>query len=65
MHHLDELLEDLQLRLGTLTRFKQWLLPIDPGDFAPATTHLLARHAALSVHPPVMDMAQRRTGSPS
>lgn len=65
VHHLDELLEDLQLRLGTLTRFKQWLLPIDPGDFAPATTHLLARHAARSVHPPAIDMAQRRTGSPS
>ena len=44
VHHIDELLADLNLRLGVLTRIKQWLLPIDPGDFAVVTTRLLARH---------------------
>lgn len=45
VHHIDELLADLNLRLGAMTRFKQWLLPIDPGDFAVVTRRLLARHA--------------------
>jgi cation diffusion facilitator CzcD-associated flavoprotein CzcO len=44
VHHIDELLNDLRLPLGALTRFKQWLMPIDPGDFAGATKALLRRH---------------------
>jgi dimethylaniline monooxygenase (N-oxide forming) len=44
LHHLDELLGDLDLPLGRLTRFKQWFRPIDPGDFAWLTPCLLGRH---------------------
>jgi hypothetical protein len=44
VHHIDELLGDLKLPLGAFTRFKQWLTPIDPGDFKGVTTKLLARH---------------------
>jgi cation diffusion facilitator CzcD-associated flavoprotein CzcO len=43
VHHIDELLADLKLPLGAFTRFKQWLMPINPGDFAPVTRRLLAR----------------------
>jgi dimethylaniline monooxygenase (N-oxide forming) len=44
LHHLDELLADLDLPLSPLTRFKQWFWPIDPRDFAWITPSLLGRH---------------------
>ena len=44
IHHIDELLVDMKLTLNPLTRFKQWLMPVNPGDFASATTKLLRRH---------------------
>ena len=44
LHHVDELLQDLQLPLGVLTRIKHWLLPVNPADYAPATRALLARY---------------------
>jgi hypothetical protein len=44
VHHIDELLADLNLPLDGPTKIKQWLLPIDPADFAYATRDLLARH---------------------
>lgn len=44
VHHIDELLADLRLPLGRFTRFKQWLRPIDPGDFAVVTRRLLQRN---------------------
>jgi dimethylaniline monooxygenase (N-oxide forming) len=44
VHHIDELLQDIQLPLGAFTRFKQWLQPIDPRDFAGVTTALLKRY---------------------
>ena len=51
VHHIDELLADLNLRLGLLTRIKQWLVPIDPGDFAVVTRRLLARHGREAATP--------------
>lgn len=44
VHHLDELLADLQLTLPALRRFAQWFRPIDPAHFAGLTPALLARH---------------------
>ena len=44
LHHVDELLDDIGSPLGVLTRFKQWLLPIAPGDYYVATQRLLARY---------------------
>jgi cation diffusion facilitator CzcD-associated flavoprotein CzcO len=46
VHNIDELLQDMGLPLGVLTRFKQWLGPVDPADYAVVTRQLLARHAA-------------------
>ena len=43
VHHLDELLADMQMTLSPLIRLKQWLLPIDPRDFAFATQSLVER----------------------
>ena len=44
LHYVDELLQDLRLPLGVMTRIKHWLLPVDPADYAPATRALLARY---------------------
>jgi dimethylaniline monooxygenase (N-oxide forming) len=44
VHHIDELLQDMRLPLGRATRFKQWLGPIDPADYAVVTRRLLKRH---------------------
>ena len=43
VHHLDELLADMQMTLSPLIRLKQWLLPIDPRDFAFASQSLVER----------------------
>ena len=42
MHHIDELLADMDIKLNPLVRLKQWLLPIDPSDFASVTQHRLS-----------------------
>ncbi len=34
MHQIDELLEDMGLPIGPLQRFKEWQLPVNPGDYA-------------------------------
>lgn len=34
------------LQLGLMTRFKQWLMPIDPRDYRVVTQRLLRRHPA-------------------
>jgi cation diffusion facilitator CzcD-associated flavoprotein CzcO len=44
VHHIDELLRDMGLQLGAATRFKQWLNPIDPRDYAVVTQRLLRKH---------------------
>lgn len=46
VHNIDELLQDMGLPLGAVTRFKQWLGPVDPADYAVVMRQLLARHAA-------------------
>jgi dimethylaniline monooxygenase (N-oxide forming) len=46
VHNIDELLRDMGLQLGLMTRFKQWLLPIDPRDYRVVTQRLLRRHPA-------------------
>lgn len=46
LHHIDELLADMGLRLGLLQRIKQWLLPVDPGDYAYVEKSVLARYGA-------------------
>jgi cation diffusion facilitator CzcD-associated flavoprotein CzcO len=43
VHHIDELLADMDLSLGRMTKLKQYLMPIDPGDFAGATRALRKR----------------------
>ncbi len=48
VHNIDELLRDMGLQLGLLTRFKQWLNPIDPSDYRIVTRRLLRRHPAAS-----------------
>jgi hypothetical protein len=45
VHQIDELLADMDLSLGGMTKFKQFLLPIDPSDFAAATRTLVQRLA--------------------
>jgi dimethylaniline monooxygenase (N-oxide forming) len=44
LHHIDELLQDMRVPLGLGTRVKQWLLPTDPADYAPAIQTVLARY---------------------
>ena len=48
VHQIDELLNDMRLPLAAMTRFKQWVMPVNPADFAVATARLLKRyqHAA-------------------
>jgi len=43
LHHIDELLTDMRLPLGAVTRLKQWLLPVNPGDYAYVERRLQAR----------------------
>jgi dimethylaniline monooxygenase (N-oxide forming) len=33
MHHVDDLLNDMNANLGALTRLKQWFVPISPSDY--------------------------------
>ncbi len=44
VHHMDELLEDIGMRLGVFTRLRQWFFPIVGADYRPLTKRLLARH---------------------
>jgi len=48
VHNIDELLEDIGFGVSRLTRFKEWLLPVDPGAYAPITTKLLRRQRSLA-----------------
>ncbi|MBU0891362.1 MAG: NAD(P)/FAD-dependent oxidoreductase [Gammaproteobacteria bacterium] len=60
VHNIDELLQDMGLPLGVLTRFKQWLGPVDPSDYAVVTRQLLARHAGAS---PAAGVPQAASGA--
>lgn len=44
MHNVDELLRDIGESRSAATRAKEWLMPIDPRDYASVVTALRARH---------------------
>ena len=44
LHHIDELLADLDLSLGRFSRFGQWLMPVTGADFRPVAGRLLKRY---------------------
>lgn len=43
IHNVDELLDDLDLSVGKFTRFREWLLPINPKNYAPLEGELIKR----------------------
>ncbi|PLW84105.1 monooxygenase [Kineobactrum sediminis] len=52
IHHIDELLDDMDINLGVLTRVKQWFRALDPSDYAhilPGLQKKYARQAAVPV----------------
>ncbi|MDB5999546.1 MAG: Cyclohexanone monooxygenase [Rhizobacter sp.] len=51
MHQIDELLADMKLDVGTLTRVKEWLNPVNPSDYAKLTDQLLERHRGEAPRP--------------
>ena len=44
LHHIDELLNDLRLNLGPLTRFSQWLKAVKPSSYRHLLGKLKQRH---------------------
>jgi hypothetical protein len=44
IHNVDELLDDLRVSVGGFTRFNEWLLPINPKNYAKLTTAVLKRN---------------------
>ncbi len=44
LHNIDEVLHDLRLDVGPLTKVCQWLLPVDPSAYRQIGTALLQRH---------------------
>lgn len=61
LHHIDELLADLQLPLNVFTRIKQWLLPVDPADFQGVYRALLKRYQGRAAVQTVMDNTHAAT----
>ncbi|MEV1076386.1 flavin-containing monooxygenase [Micromonospora parva] len=64
MHNIDEVLDELGLNLGSLTRARQWLFPVDPGSYRGVTAQMIRRTAdpvsAISdVRPIKMDKVRR------
>lgn len=47
LHNIDEMLDTMGLNVSKMTRFKQWLVPIDAKDYRIVTRRLLARQEAL------------------
>ena len=47
MHNIDEMLDEMGVNVGPLTRFKQWLLPADARDYQAVTRRLLVRRRQL------------------
>jgi len=43
MHNIDEMLDEIGLNIGPLTRFKQWLLPCNAADYQPIVKKLMQR----------------------
>jgi cation diffusion facilitator CzcD-associated flavoprotein CzcO len=46
IHNVDELLTDLRVGVGGFTRFNEWLLPINPKNYAKLTRTVVSRNAA-------------------
>ncbi|MGI4893891.1 MAG: hypothetical protein ACRYF3_02120 [Janthinobacterium lividum] len=46
MHHVDEQLADIGHDIGKVTKARQWLVPIDPGDYGPVTREIESRLVA-------------------
>jgi hypothetical protein len=46
IHNVDELLSDLRVGVGGFTRFNEWLLPINPKNYAKLTRTVVSRNAA-------------------
>jgi hypothetical protein len=44
VHNIDELLGDLNVQLSSFTRFNQWLLPVNPKDYAKLTRKVIKRN---------------------
>ncbi|GLZ60447.1 NAD(P)/FAD-dependent oxidoreductase [Micromonospora sp. NBRC 107095] len=64
MHNIDEVLDELGLNLGSLTRARQWLFPVDPGSYRGVTEQMIRRTAdpvsAISDDSPIkMDKVRR------
>ncbi len=51
MHNVDEMLNEIGINVGPLTRFKQWLLPIDARQYRMVTRKLLERQKAVQTNP--------------
>lgn len=51
VHNIDEMLEDIGIGVGRVVRFKEWLLPLNPSDYATITCKLLARNGKPAVAP--------------
>ncbi|RZT79116.1 cation diffusion facilitator CzcD-associated flavoprotein CzcO [Micromonospora violae] len=45
MHNIDEVLDELRLNVGPLTRARQWLLPVAPGSYRRVTAQMIRRTA--------------------
>ncbi|MEV4118901.1 NAD(P)/FAD-dependent oxidoreductase [Micromonospora sp. NPDC049645] len=45
MHNIDEVLDELGLNVGPLTRARQWLFPVDPGSYRGVTAQMIRRTA--------------------
>ncbi|MFG1836803.1 flavin-containing monooxygenase [Micromonospora sp. NPDC049175] len=45
MHNIDEVLDEVGLNLGPLTRARQWLFPVDPRSYRGVTARMIARTA--------------------
>ena len=46
VHHIDELLNDIDLNIGVSARFKQWFVALDPSDYAQNHAKLASRAGA-------------------
>ena len=51
LHHIDELLEDLNLPLSGWTRLKQWFMPTNPADYVKVSEGLIARYTSKAAGP--------------
>lgn len=47
VHQIDELLDEIDLNVAKSTKFKQWLMAVDPCDYAPIYQKLAERYPTL------------------